>query len=114
MPRDDHITVWSSEKGDLRRPVTKSVIPKTQSLPPQQQTAYLHRETKGRGGKTVTLVKNLVLSENDYKTLLKTIKQTCGSGGTLKEGVIEIQGDHREKIAELLRKLGYKAKLAGG
>lgn len=84
------------------------------SLPPRQQTAYLHRDAKGRGGKMVTLVKNLVLSEVDLNALCKQLKRVCGSGGAVKDGVIEIQGDHREKIAEALRKLGYKVKLAGG
>ena len=84
------------------------------SLSPQQQTAYLHRESKGRGGKTVTLVKNLALSEKDLKALAKKLKRACGSGGTIKDSVIEIQGEHREKIADVLRKQGYQVKLAGG
>lgn len=112
MPKPDHHTVWSSEQGDLRRQNRKSAPVK--SLLPQQQIAYLHRESKGRGGKTVTLVKNLVLSEKDLKTLAKRLKQACGSGGTVKEGMIEIQGEHREKIAEVLRAAGYKVKIAGG
>lgn len=112
MSKDDHPTVWSSEQGDLRKKNRKEN--RGISLPPEQQTAYLHRESKGRGGKTVTVVKNLVLSERDMKSLAKTIKQACGSGGTVKEGVIEIQGENREKIAGVLRSLGYKVKLAGG
>jgi len=112
MPHNDRPTVWSSEQGDLRRQKPQS-SPKA-SLPPGQQTAYLHRESKGRAGKVVTLVKNLVLSEADLKALSSQLKQACGSGGTLREGVIEIQGDQREKIAEALHKLGYKVKLAGG
>jgi translation initiation factor 1 len=112
MPRNDHPTVWSSEQGDLRK---KSSPPAdVHSLPPQQQTIYLHRDSKGRGGKVVSLVKGLALSEADLSALAKQIKQACGSGGTLKDGVIEIQGDHREKIAEVLKKLGYKVKIAGG
>ncbi len=106
-------TVWSSEQGDQRRqPEKKAAV--TQSLPPQQQTAYLRRDSKGRGGKGVTLVKNLVLTESDLNALAKTLKQAVGSGGTVKEGVIEIQGEQREKIAEVLRRLGYKVKMAGG
>jgi translation initiation factor 1 len=112
MPKDNRATVWSSEGGDLRKKKSKSA-PVT-SLPPQQQTAYLHRTTKGRGGKTVTLVKNLVLSEKDMKALAKKLKSACGSGGTIKDGVIEIQGEHRKRIADLLEKLGYKVKIAGG
>lgn len=84
------------------------------SLPPQQQTAYLHQDKGGRGGKVVTLVKNLTLSEDEMKSLAKTLKQACGTGGTVKEDAIEIQGEKRERIAEVLRKLGYKVKVAGG
>lgn len=112
MPRNDHPTVWSSEQGDLRK--RSSQPADVHSLPPSQQTIYLHRDSKGRGGKVVSLVKGLVLSEADLSALAKQIKQACGSGGTLKDGVIEIQGDHREKIAEVLKKQGYKVKIAGG
>jgi len=76
------------------------------SLPPHAQTIYLHRDSKGRGGKPVTLVKMLVLSGDDMKELAAKLKQLCGSGGTVKDGVIEIQGEHREKIAEALKKMG--------
>ncbi len=113
MSPSESRTVWSSEQGDQRRQSeNKTVL--SQSLPPQQQTAYLHRDSKGRGGKGVTLVKNLVLTESDLNALAKTLKQAVGSGGTVKEGVIEIQGEQREKIAEVLRRLGYKVKMAGG
>jgi translation initiation factor 1 len=112
MSNDKHKTVWSSEDGDLRRQAQSSSS--GSSLPSQQQTVYLHRESSGRGGKAVSLVKNLVLSENDLKALAKRLKQDCGTGGTIKDGIIEIQGEHREKIAEVLRKLGYKVKIAGG
>ena len=112
MPRTHNPTVWSSEQGDLRKKDQKPAI--SVSLPPQQQTVYLHRESKNRAGKGVTLLKGLVLTDVDLTSLAKTIKQACGSGGTVKDGVIEIQGENREKIAELLRKLGYKVKLAGG
>ena len=108
----NHKTVWSSEDGDLRKKEQTTSYAK--SLPPQQQTAYLHRESGGRGGKVVSVVKNLILTDDDLKTLAKKLKQECGTGGTVKEGVIEIQGEHREKIADVLQKLGYKVKIAGG
>jgi translation initiation factor 1 len=112
MSKPGYRTVWSSVQGDLRKIGPQSA--QTKSLPPQQQNVYLHRDSKGRGGKSVTLVKNLVLSEDNLKELSKQLKQACGSGGTVKDGQIEIQGEHREKIAEFLRELGYKVKIAGG
>lgn len=112
MSKNKSRTVWSSERGDMRRQANKPALVK--SLPPQQQTAILHRETKGRKGKTVTLVKNLVLSPDDMKDLAKQLKATCGSGGTVNADVIEIQGEHRKKIAVALEKIGYKVKIAGG
>lgn len=72
------------------------------------------RETKGRGGKGVTLITGLPLAEAPLKELASKLKQACGTGGTVKDGVIEIQGDHREKLCAYLVKAGYKAKLAGG
>lgn len=112
MGKQGHRSVWSSKQGDLRK--REPQPGEAKSLPPHQQTAYLHRETKGRGGKAVTAVKNLVLSMNDMKALSKQLKQTCGSGGTVRDGQIEIQGEHRERIAEVLQQLGYKVKIAGG
>jgi len=112
MSKNANRSVWNSGQGDLRRAESKTL--NVISLAPQQQTIYLHRDSKGRGGKTVTLVKKLVLSEEDMKDLAKHLKQVCGSGGTIKDDMIEIQGEHREKIAEVLMKLGYKVKIAGG
>lgn len=124
MNKDNARTVWSSDRGDQRKQnaLTPSLHPeghtspsgRGESLPPQQQTAYLHRDSKGRGGKSVTLIKNLVLSEEDMKSLAKSIKQDCGVGGTVKDGAIEIQSGQRERIAGILQKLGYKVKIAGG
>jgi translation initiation factor 1 len=118
MSKDDHRTVWSSEAGDLRKKKDLTTNPSPErrgaSLPPRQQTVYLHRESSGRGGKAVTLVKNLVLAPDDLKTLAKKLKQECGTGGTIKDGVIEMQGEQRQKIAAVLQRLGYKVKVAGG
>ena len=104
MKKNNARTVWSSSDGDKRKQEQRTVSKK--SLPPQQQTAYLHRESGGRGGKVVSVVKNLVLSEADMKALAKKLKQACGSGGTVKDGMIE--------MADVLQKLGYKVKIAGG
>jgi translation initiation factor 1 len=111
MTENETRTVWSSDEGDVRKQASQHRV---KSLPPHEQTVYLHRDSKGRGGKAVTLVKKLVLSEEDMKELAKKLKQVCGTGGTVKEDVIEIQGGHREKIAETLKKMGYKVKIAGG
>ncbi|MCA9872625.1 MAG: stress response translation initiation inhibitor YciH [Ardenticatenaceae bacterium] len=88
--------------------------PQPKSLPPEQQTAAIRRETKGRGGKTVTVIMDLQLTPDDLKALGKQLKQACGAGGAVKDGAIEIQGDHRETIAAALQKQGYKTKFVGG
>ena len=72
------------------------------------------RQTKGRKGKGVSLITGLPLIEDELKTLAKQLKKICGCGGTVKEGIIEIQGDYRERLLEELTKRGYKAKIAGG
>ena len=88
--------------------------PKPQSILPQQQHPRIFREKKGRGGKTVTVIRDLRLSDANLKKLSKSLKKKCGAGGAVKDRTIEIQGDHREKVVAELVKLGYKAKLAGG
>lgn len=90
---------------------------KTASLPqgdPQDGVVRIHRETKGRGGKGVSIITGLTLSEVQLNDLAKKLKQHCGTGGTVKNGTIEIQGDQREKIKQWLEKLGHSVKLAGG
>jgi len=72
------------------------------------------RETKGRKGKGVTVVQGLGLPPADLKVLAKRLKQACGSGGTVKDGTIEIQGDHRDRVVEELARAGFRAKRAGG
>ena len=72
------------------------------------------RETKGRKGKGVTVVRGLGLNADELKALAKRLKQACGSGGTVKDGTIEIQGDHRDRVVEALAGWGYPAKRAGG
>jgi translation initiation factor 1 len=72
------------------------------------------RDRKGRGGKTVTVVKGLVASRERLQEIATTLKRHCGTGGTVSEGNLEIQGDHREKVAARLTELGYRVKLAGG
>lgn len=88
--------------------------PQVRSLPPEQQTAHIRRETKRRGGKTVTAIMNLQLTEADMKALAKVLKKSCGVGGTVKNETIEIQGDKRETVVATLQRLGYKTKMVGG
>jgi translation initiation factor 1 len=88
--------------------------PRSRSLPPGRQEAHIRRETKGRGGKTVTVVRNLELTAADMKSLAGQLKQACSTGGTVKDETIEIQGDHREQVAALLRDMGYRTKFVGG
>jgi translation initiation factor 1 len=74
----------------------------------------ISRETKGRGGKGVSLISGLSLDDDAIKQLSGKLKKLCGTGGTVKDGVIEIQGDQRDKLLIYLSEQGYKAKLAGG
>lgn len=74
----------------------------------------VHRETKGRGGKAVSLVKGISMPDNELQALGKQLKTACGSGGTVKDGVIEVQGDHGDRLLELLKAQGFNAKRAGG
>ncbi len=87
---------------------------KKQAKPKSDGIVRLRRETKGRKGKGVTLITGIDRSENELKILAKELKQKCGTGGTLKNGIIEIQGDHRNVLMEALKKAGFTVKLAGG
>jgi translation initiation factor 1 len=81
---------------------------------PKDSIVRIQRETKGRKGKGVTLITGIPLAGDELKVLAKTLKQKCGTGGTIKNGVIEIQGDHRELLLELLKEKGWQVKKAGG
>jgi translation initiation factor 1 len=114
MAQKENKVVFSTDTGD-RRKMVANFSGDSASLPPAQQNLKIMRDNKGRAGKVVTVITGFMLAETDLKNLTKTLKTLCGAGGTVKEGgVIEIQGDHREKIAAKLRTLGYKVKLAGG
>ena len=77
------------------------------TLPPKQQKLRLAMERAGRGGKTVTIIRGFVGSEDDMNALCKLLKQKCGVGGTAKDGEIIIQGDHRPRLLEILKREGY-------
>ncbi|MBC8121793.1 MAG: stress response translation initiation inhibitor YciH [Gemmatimonadaceae bacterium] len=87
---------------------------RTVELPPNRQTARLEHDRKRRRGKSVTVIGGLVLSEAKLTELTKLLKNRCGAGGTVKDGEIEIQGDHRDKVAQILHELGYRTKMVGG
>lgn len=84
------------------------------SAPQGDGIVRVGRETKGRRGKAVTVIKGVPLDHDRLVKLVQELKQQCGSGGTVKNGVIELQGDHRDKLVEELKQRGYTVKLAGG
>jgi translation initiation factor 1 len=121
---NDRRVVYSTEHGQLEKPVSdnkrrkkkgRKDSSKAQTIKnPGKQGIRIRRESKGRGGKTVSIVDGLPLAEKEMKALLKKLKAQLGTGGVLKNGVLEIQGEHREKLIQILEKEGYPAKLSGG
>jgi len=121
---DDRRLVYSTEQGALDKPMRKEATKKQRRgqqqhaaaliVNPNKQGVRVRRESKGRGGKTVSVVDGLALQPAALKLLLKKLKSQLGSGGAVKDGMLEIQGDHRDKLLLLLEKEGIKAKLAGG
>jgi translation initiation factor 1 len=107
MSKKESRLVYSTDAGRIKETVSEQPID-TDGI------VRIRRETKGRKGKGVTTVSGVGLAESELKTLAKQLKQKCSTGGTVKDGVIEIQGDHREKLKTELEKLGHNVKLAGG
>ena len=109
--------VYSTDGGrmcpECRRPLAECTC-KAAAAPTGDSVVRVSRQTKGRGGKSVTLVKGLALDAAALALLGKQLRTACGSGGTVKDGVIEIQGDHCELVMELLGKHGHQPKRAGG
>jgi translation initiation factor 1 len=110
--------VYSTGLGSLcpncRRPVRECVCPKGAPGAAKPGPIRVGREIKGRAGKGVTTVTGLPLAVADIDALATKLKKRCGSGGTVRDGVIEIQGDHRDAIVGELVKLGWQAKKSGG
>jgi translation initiation factor 1 len=110
--------VYSTGIGSLcpncRRPVRECVCPKGAPGAAGPAAVRVGREIKGRAGKGVTTVSGLPMSLSDIESLATQLKKRCGSGGTVREGIIEIQGDHRDVIVAALIKLGWPAKKSGG
>lgn len=110
--------VYSTDFGKMcpgcNNPKAKCVCRKIQSTPKGDGIVRLMRETKGRKGKGVTLITGVPLDNTGLKKLAKALKQKCGCGGSLKNGIIEIQGGHRDVLEKELGRLGYNVKRAGG
>ena len=110
--------VYSTKTGRLcpqcHRAVAQCVCGKDKPAGSGDGIVRLHRETKGRGGKAVTLITGLGLPEQEMRELAKALKQKCGVGGGLKSDHIEIQGDKRPVIKAELEQRGFTVKIAGG
>lgn len=116
---NDSVTVYSTEYGKLcpgcSHPLGKcSCSSQQQNIVKGDGTVRVGFETKGRNGKGVTIISGVPVSPGGLKDLAKNLKQRCGCGGTVKDGVIEIQGDRRDMIMEELKKVGFRVKRCGG
>jgi len=85
-------------------------VPENETLPPGKQQLRIRTESKGRGGKTVTVISGFAGTLKDMESLAKELKLSCGAGGSVKDGLILIQGDVRVKVLKYLTEKGYKAK----
>ena len=113
MPKEKSRLVYSTDKVLPRKEKPAGKAPQTTgSL--SQQKVYVRLDRKGRGGKSVTLIEGIQMPGKDREALLKQFKARLGTGGALKNDVIEIQGDHRDVIIVMLQEMGYKPKRAGG
>ena len=110
--------VYSTDSGrmcpDCRQPVAACQCRAVQPVQSGDGIVRVGRETKGRGGKAVTTVKGLPLAPEPLAELAKQLKVACGTGGTVKDGTVEIQGDHAERLVQLLKTKGFVVKRSGG
>lgn len=118
MAKGNSGLVYSSEHGRMcpacNRPVAACVCPKGGERAASDGIVRVQRQSKGRKGKGVTLITGLPLDAAALKEFAKKLKQRCGAGGAVKDGVVEIQGDHRDLLVEELKKEGWTVKKAGG
>ncbi len=110
---DNNVLVYSSEAGRIRQD-RKKPAPSAGLRHPPDGCVRLRREVKGRGGGTVIVITGLPLEGEPLRELAGVLKKRCGCGGTVKNGTIEIQGDHRELLVRELQDRGFRVKLAGG
>jgi translation initiation factor 1 len=110
----DSAVVWSSSGGDLRKAARDERPSQPAGGGGGGGRVKVRRETSGRRGKTVTTVTGVPLGDDGLRDLAGKLKKRCGVGGSAKDGVIELQGDHRETVMEVLRAEGFDAVLAGG
>ena len=108
----DSALVYSSSDGELRR--ARRADDRPAAAPPPGGRVKVRREVAGRRGKAVTTVSGVPLDEAGLRELAGRLKKRCGVGGSAKDGVIELQGDHRDTVVALLRDDGYDVVLAGG
>ncbi len=109
MKSDPNVSlVYSTDIGRI----TEDKVP--QSAPAGDGIVRIHKDSKGRKGKGVSVIKGLDLAEKELKALAQKLKKQCGCGGTVKDFCIEVQTDNRQQLKTLLEKLGYTVKLAGG
>jgi translation initiation factor 1 len=106
--------VYSEFGNPITNPVNDATARPIQDLPPNQQDLRVQASRKGRKGKTVTVITGFQAKPETLTALLKQLKTQCGAGGTVKDNEIEIQGDHVQKLVQLLIQMGYKAKVSGG
>ncbi len=112
--------VYSTDGGRVpdprdRRSPASGAAPRSRPALPQDGVVRIFLERGGRAGKVVTVIRGLTERGSALEARAADLKRLCGAGGTVKEdGAVEIQGDHRERVAERLRRFGYTVKLAGG
>ncbi len=121
MKRNNHDRgglVYSTSQGQMcpkcRQPVGHCGCSRAQTVPKGDGVIRVGRETKGRKGAGVTIVRGVPLAGDELTALAAQLKRQCGAGGTVYDGVIEIQGDHRDKVIEALQRPGWTIKRAGG